>query len=202
MKLLLTSDGLTSKKIQKEFLKLLDKPTSENKVLIMHTANIPRRWRTVRKIMKGLIRLGIQKKNISLINIRHKVSKIPEFDVLYSLGGNTFYILDRVRKTGFDKVIKKAVKRGKLYIGLSAGSMITHRTIESADWGERRKDRNKIRLKNLKGLNFTNIAIFPHYKKRLDGEVKELKSKANYPILALKDKQALLINGKTKRIIK
>lgn len=202
MKLLLTSDGLTSRKIQKEFLKLLDKPVSETKILVMHIANISRRWKTVRKIIKGLIRLGIKKNNISLVNIRKKVSKVPEFDVFYSCGGNTFYILDRVRKTGFDKVIKKAVKQGKLYIGLSAGSMIVHRTIEIAGWGERRKDRNKIGLKNLNGLNFTNIAIFPHYKKRLEKEFKGLKKRTSYPVIALEDKQALLIKGKTRRIIK
>jgi len=199
-KLLLTSDGLTSKKIKKEFLKLLDKPVSENKVLLMHTANI-RRLRIVRKIIRGLMTLGIKKKNIYLVNIRHKISRIPQFDVFYSLGGNTFYILYRARKTGFDKVIKRAVKQGKPYIGLSAGSIIAHKTIEISGWGKE-KDINEIGLRSLRGLNLTNIAIFPHFRKRLKKEVNEFKKKVKYPIVELKDRQAILIIGnKFKKII-
>lgn len=37
MKLLLTSNGLSSKRIGKEFLKLIDKPAKENRVLVMYT---------------------------------------------------------------------------------------------------------------------------------------------------------------------
>jgi dipeptidase E len=200
-KLLLTSDGLTSRKIQKEFLKLLDKPPTENKVLIMHTANIARKWRTIRRIVRGLIKLGIKKKNILLVNIRYKVSKIPKFDVLYSCGGNTYYILDRIRKTGFAKVIKKAVNQGKLYIGLSAGSIIVHKTIEIAGWGKE-ADPNLIGLRDLRGLNITNVAIFPHFKNKLRKEIAIFKKNTPYPIIELKDRQALEIVGNKKKIVK
>jgi len=188
MKLLLTSDGLSSKKIKKEFLRLLDKPAAENKILVMHT------WQNIKTIVKGLITLGIKKENIISVNIRHKVSKIPEFDVFYSLGGNTFYILDRVRKTGFDKIIKKSIKQGKLYIGLSAGSILIGPDI-SISFDENSGF-------STKGLNLIKIIISPHFNKKRVPRIKSFIKKMRYPIVPLKDKQALLINGKTKRLIK
>lgn len=192
-KLLLTSNGLSSKKIRKEFLKLLEKPIEENKMLVM----ISKKHRTLKSSIKEFTKLGIKRKNIKFVNLRYirkKIKKIEDVDIFFSYGGNTFYILDRVRKTGFDKIIKNFVKKGKLYIGLSAGSIIVHKTIESAGYG-RDGDPNKIKLKNLKGLNLTNIAIFPHYKNKKKKEIDKFKKKVNYPIIRLKDKQAILILG-------
>lgn len=203
MKLILTSDGLTSRGIRKELLRLLDKPPSENKVLIMHTAKLRRQFGYVRDIKKGLIKLGIKKSDIIEANIGKKINakQYDDFDIFYSCGGNTFYILDRVRKTGFDKLIKSFVKRNGLYIGVSAGSILIHKTIEIAGWGSER-DENTIRLKNLNGLNLIDIAIFPHFKKRLAKEVADFKKRVNYPVKILRNKQALVIKDKTMRVIK
>jgi dipeptidase E len=200
-RLLLTSDGLSSRKIRKEFLKLLDKPADETRVLVMHTANTRRRWRTVRRIAEGLKDLGIRKENILLVNIRHDAPRAPGFDVFYALGGNTYYILDRVRKTGFGSVIKKAVGQGKLYIGLSAGSMIVHKTIEFAGWGTDRGD-NEIGLRDLRGLNLTDVAIFPHCNKKRSKGVALFRKNTPYPIVGLKDGQALEVIGNKTKIIK
>jgi dipeptidase E len=203
MKLLLTSDGLTSRKIRKEFLKLLNKPLSENKVLIMHTAKLRRRLYRVNALKKGLIKLGIKRQNITEADISTKINarKYVNFDVFYSCGGNTFYILDRIRKTGFNKIINNFIKKNGVYVGVSAGSVIVHKTIEIAGWG-REGDKNEINLKNLKGLGVTNIAIFPHFKKRLAKEVAEFKKKVNYPVKIIRDRQAIMIKGRTVRMIK
>src|SRR5690349_12841403 len=47
------------------------------------------------------------------------------FDVLYVQGGNTFYLLDRMRRSGADGIIHKLVAaHGMVYCGVSAGSII------------------------------------------------------------------------------
>jgi len=47
------------------------------------------------------------------------------FDVLYVQGGNTFYLLDRMRRSGADGIIRKLVAaHGTVYCGVSAGSII------------------------------------------------------------------------------
>lgn len=203
MKLLLTSDGLTSKKIRKEFIKLLDKAPSENKVLIIHTAKLRRDFGYIKEIKRTLIKLGIKKEYIIELDINKKINtkKYRNFDIFYSCGGNTFYILDRVKKTGFDKVIKNFIRKNRLYIGVSAGSIIVHKTIEIAGWGKE-GDKNEINLKNLRGLNIIDIAIFPHYKKRLAVEVKEFRKRGDYPIITIRDKEAIIIKNKKIKIIR
>jgi len=200
-KLLLTSDGLSNRQLIKEAKKLLTKPANENKVLIIYTLRKKSYFKYVRKVKKQLLKLGIIKKNIFYANISNNLKKPKEeFDIIYSCGGNTFYILDRIKKTGFDKIIKKFVNKGRFYIGGSAGSIIVHKTIELAGWGSS-ADINDIRLKNLNGLDLTNIAVFPHYIVKLKKEVLEFKKIVNYPVRELRDRQALLILGnKVKKI--
>lgn len=195
--MLLTSDGWTSRKIKKSFLKLLDKPVADCKVLVMHTRKFKRKY------MKVLLSTGLSKKNVFFANISKKISpnKFKDIDIFYSCGGNTFYILDRVKKTGFDKYIKNFVKQGKAYIGISAGSIIIYKTIEFAGWGKE-GDRNEIGLENLKGLNIFDVAISPHYHNKLKEEIKEFKKKANYKIQELRDGEAMLVLGKSKKLIK
>lgn len=200
MKLLLTSNGLSSKKIKKELLKLLIKPAEENKVLIMYTTKSKKYKKSLRKINKQLISLGIKKQNLIYANISRKVGKLSEFDVFYSCGGNAFYILDRIRKTSFDKIIKNHIKQEKLYIGVSAGSILVHKTIEIAGW-VKWGDINNINLKNLSGLNIINIAVYPHFKKIMKKSVNEFKKKADYPVIEIKDKQAVLVLGNKIKLI-
>jgi dipeptidase E len=196
-KLLLTSNGWNSGKIRRELLKVLDKPLAECKVLVMHTGKFKRKY------LKPLLIPGLSKKNILFVDIAKNVNadKFKERDIFFSCGGNTFYILERVKKTGFDKYIKKFVKQGKLYVGISAGSIIVHKTIEISGWGIE-GDRNELGLRDLKGLNIFDIAILPHYKDKQKKELKEFRKRANYKIQELRDGEALLVLGKSKKLIK
>jgi len=200
-RLLLTSNGLSNLRLIKEAKKLLTKPADETKVLVMYTLRKKSYVKYLRRTKKQLIKLGIKRKNIICINISKKIKKPNlDFDIFYSCGGNTFYILDRIRKTGFDKIIKSFVKKGGFYVGLSAGSIIVHKTIELAGWG-RERDLNDINLKNLTGLKITNTMVFPHYRAGLKKEVDEFKKIVNYPVIELRDGRALLILGnKFKRV--
>ena len=199
-KLLLTSDGLSSRKIMKEAKKLLTKPAKETRALIIYTLRKKSYIKYVRKVKKHLLKLGIKRKSIFYANISHNIT-VPkqDFDIIYSCGGNTFFILNRMRKTGFDKFIKKFIKKGGFYIGVSAGSILVSKNIELAGW-DRGWDVNDVGLKNLKGLNLAPAVVCPHFtakeKKRADSF-----EKAHYPIVRLRDRQALLILGnKVKKI--
>lgn len=206
-RLLLTSGGYYPKKLKKIFLKLVSKKPSEIKVLAMICPkNKTRVIRNPRGVRKQLKKIGILPKNISFVNIMKNISAKSfeklDFDVFLSWGGNTFLILDRVRKTGFDNFIKKIVGDGRLYVGSSAGSIIVHRTIEIAGWGSE-CDKNYINLKNLRGLNIVNVAVFPHYHNKLKKEVVEFKKKVKYEVWELRDGEALLILGnKVKKILR
>ena len=50
---------------------------------------------------------------------------LASFDYIYLSGGDTFYLLEQSQKSGFASLVKDLVlKRGKTYIGTSAGSII------------------------------------------------------------------------------
>lgn len=53
-------------------------------------------------------------------------------DCIYVSGGNTFFLMQELRRTGADRYITEQVGKGKLYIGESAGAMILAPNIEYA----------------------------------------------------------------------
>lgn len=203
MKLILTSNGLSTPKLRNELLSFLEQKISETKIMVLHTARKPEHLFYINEAGKELVKAGALHPNICYSNISLNIStpNLSEYNLVYICGGNTFYILDRMRKIGLDVAIKNFVKAGRVYLGVSAGSIIAGQSIEIAGWGTER-DINEINLKNLKGLHFTNIALFPHYKISLKKELEEFKLKVNYPVEPLYDGEAIFIDNKGLRKIK
>ena len=90
-----------------------------------------------------------------------KIKKtIENADCIYISGGNTFYLLQELRKTGADELIKQHILTGKLYIGESAGAMITAPNIEYVslmDDPEKGKE-----LTGFDALNVVDFSTVPH----------------------------------------
>ena len=207
MKLLLTSMGWEKNlKIRKEFLKLTNKKPFEIVIFFVTTATKKDKdWKYVKFHIKELKKIGINEKNIKIFSLNKKIkpSDLKNVNIIYVCGGNTFYYLDKMRKTGLDKKIKELVKNGVGYFGMSAGSIVTGPKINIASIGMVIPgDKNDIKLKNLTGLELTNIIIYPHYIKQEKIIVKKFEKENKCKVLRLTDKQALLIRGKIKRIIK
>ncbi|NUY57754.1 Type 1 glutamine amidotransferase-like domain-containing protein, partial [Salinivibrio sp. EAGSL] len=57
-------------------------------------------------------------------------STLKNNDYIYVTGGNTFFLLQELQRTGADTVISEQVNSGKIYIGESAGSIVLSRNIE------------------------------------------------------------------------
>ena len=74
------------------------------------------------------------------------------FDVLYIQGGNTFHLLDQMRRSGADRIIRELVA-GHLtvYCGVSAGSIVAGPEIGIAGWSPD-WDRNEVGLTDLMGF--------------------------------------------------
>ena len=167
----------------------------------MHTAKIKRHFGYVRDIKKTLQQLGIKNGNIIEANINKKINakKYRGFDIIYSCGGNTFHILNQVRKTGFDKWIKHFVRSNKLYVGVSAGSYIVCPTIEAAAW--KHADRNIVGLKDLTALNIVPFVVTAHYSTKFKNIIDEAEANIKYRVKRLTNKQALVVlNGKVRKI--
>jgi len=204
MKLFLTSGGLPPETI-KEFFKLLNKKPKGIKLCFDTTASYGEHpkgnpW-YVKKDRQQLLDLGFKVMELDLRteNKKSLKEKLKNIDVIFVEGGNTFYLLKYVRESGFDKVIKLLLKKKMIYVGVSAGSIIAGLNIDSAGW--KHADRNIVNLKDLTGLKLVPFVITPHTDETNIEVIKKCASKANYPVIALSDKQAALIKGKTKRIV-
>ena len=199
-KLLLTSTGLANQNIKNHFLQIIDKPISQVKIIFVPTASrSEEELKYVNDSKKELLDLGIPENNIKTLNLDKPVSfqDVEGFDVIYVCGGNTFYLLKKVRETGFDKVIIEFTKTGKLYFGVSAGSILVCPNIDIAS----PFDENDVNLTDLTGLNLTDVIVSPHYCEEEKPIIDEFKKKSQYKVIPLTDNQALLIiDGETKII--
>ena len=90
------------------------------------------------------------------------VKKIRNNDFIYVSGGNIFYLLQEMKKTGADEIIVEEVNNGKLYIGESAGAMIVSENIKYAGLMDDGTEYIS-ELKNLNSLNLVDFYTVPHY---------------------------------------
>jgi dipeptidase E len=193
MKLLLTSVGLKGHpEIKKTFIESLGKKPSQAKILVVSTSvEGDANWYHVQKTIRSLRNVGVT--NIHIFSLDRKIrrSELCGIDVIYVCGGNTFWYLDRMRRTGLGKEITRLVKSGVFYFGVSAGSVVAGSNIESAGW--KHADRNTIHLKDLRGLNLAPFVISVHLDGSNIGAVKKAADAARYPVMGITDRQAIFI---------
>ncbi len=128
-------------------------------------------------------------------------NKLLENDYIFIAGGNTFFLLQELKKTGADKIIFEQINFGKLYIGESAGSIILSPNIEyikEMDDYKKAPD-----LNDFTALNLVDFYPLPHqntfgFKKIVNKIIAKYKSTLNlYPFT---DTQAILVNGNDIRV--
>ena len=117
---------------------------------------------------------------------------LPKFDYIYLSGGNTSYLLQQSQKSGFIPVIKDLVlKKGKTYIGTSAGSIIAE----------------DIKLDDPKGYGFVNFTILPHWgsedfkKMYLGKRLETVYKEDQVPLLLLTDNQYVHVQNDQVKIV-
>lgn len=86
--------------------------------------------------------------------------KLTENDVIYIGGGNTFFLLQELRRSGADKILIREVNSGKPYIGESAGAVIACPDIGYCSGMD---DPAKApELNNYTGLGLVDFYVVPH----------------------------------------
>lgn len=194
--LLLTSGGMPQ--MQDEIIKLLQKPAYDVTVAFITTASKPSENKDyVQRDWDIMKELGF---NVEEVDIEGKtelqVMKSLELkDIIFVEGGNTFYLLNAMRKCNFEKVIRKLLQQGKVYIGVSAGSVVAGKTIQTSDWKEQE---DRYGVKNLNGLNLVPFDIFVHYQPEhaeiIKQKIQDPKKRAKN-LRILTDDQAILVQG-------
>ena len=127
----------------------------------------------------------------------HEIAdKLRSNNYIYITGGNTFFLLQELKRTGADKIITEQIRNGKLYIGESAGSMIMSPNIK---YVEIMDDKTKAPgLKSVDALHMVDFYPVPHYtndpfKQTVEKIIAEYGSTLDlYPI---NNDQAIAVNG-------
>jgi len=203
--LLLTSAGMQMKN---EIIKLLQKPAYDITVAFITTAYKYKVEENLDYVNKDL---GIMRDemgfNVEEVDIEgkkeHEIMELLKLkDIIFVEGGNTFYLLKAMRACNFEKIIRKLLKDGKVYIGASAGSIVAGKTIQTAGW--KNADKNIVGLTNLKGLNLVPFDIFVHYREEhaelIKQKIKNPKKRAK-KLKILTDEQAILVQGREVALI-
>lgn len=112
---------------------------------------------------KALEKLGaiVDELELSTATAEEIRTKLKNNDIIYVTGGNTFFLLKELKRTGADKIIIEEVNAGKLYIGESAGAMVTAANIEYAKGMDSPKKAPG--LLNFDALNLVDFYTVPHY---------------------------------------
>lgn len=123
-------------------------------------------------------------------------TKLRENDYIFVSGGNTFYLLQEMRRSGAEQVIKQQIALGKVYIGTSAGSVIMSPNIE---YLEAMDDKSKATsLESYKGLEQIDKYLLVHYQnfpftETADQIYAEYKDKL--PLILLSNHQVLTVKN-------
>lgn len=201
-KLFLTSTGFNPE-INVHFSNLNLKNLDDTIVAFIPTAVDPYEDKHLIEYDRNVIKLmgmHIREIDLKLEDEESMKLKFTSCDVIYVCGGNTYYLLDWVRKSGFDKVLPGMLDNGKIYVGVSAGSIIVGPDIEPAGW-EPQPDENIAGLLDTTGIGLVSFGISPHFEEKYKTVLEEKSKGINYPLIAISDQQALVCIDKEYKIV-
>lgn len=124
------------------------------------------------------------------------IDKLKGKDIIWFAGGECGYLMYWIRRTQIDHHLKKLLDSGSIYVGSSAGSMITGETLNVTEWyiGD-----NEHGASIIPGLGLVDFDIYPHYEESLYGEIKNnYKGKKLY---LLKNGEEIVVDGNNVKVL-
>jgi len=191
MKLILSSSDFGNP-ISAQFIKdNLGKPIESCRVLYFPNEKATEERINSSKYYDRVSALGFQRQNITVFNYYDPVGYDDlEIDAIYISGGNTYGTIDRIRGAKADRLIKKYVRNGAVYIGGSAGAHIACANISHV----KRYDTNTFNVKDMRGLELYTGILICHYNKDREAHFLELKETSPFRVIALNDEESILID--------
>ena len=201
--MILTSSLYESMGIVKKFL---NEKTESKKILFIPTAtNVDEYKKYIHLTQKVFEDFGYEVENfdISVFSEETVKEKISETKIVFISGGNTFYLLQELKKKNLIPYLREKIENGLLYIGESAGSVITAPNIEYADIVDDKALATE--LNDYTGLNLVDFYVVPHFEEEpfveSSRKVVEL-YKDKLDLKVINNKEVVLVENDEFRIVK
>ena len=201
--MILTSSLYESIELVKKFL---DKNTESKKILFIPTAtNVDEYKKYIHLTQKVFEDFGYEVENfdVSIFSEEIAKEKLSEAKIVFISGGNTFYLLQELKRKNLTSYLKERIENGLLYIGESAGSVIATPDIEYASIVDDKTLATE--LNDYTGLNLVDFYIVPHFEEEPFVEnsrntVELYKDKLDLKLI--NNKEAILVENNNFTIIK
>jgi len=201
--MILTSSLYESIELVKKFL---DKNTESKKILFIPTAtNVDEYKKYIHLTQKAFEDFGYEVENfdISIFSEEIAKEKLSQAKIVFISGGNTFYLLQELKRKNLTSYLKERIENGLLYIGESAGSVIAAPDIEYASIVDDKTLATE--LDDYTGLNLVDFYIVPHFEEEpfVEGSrnmVELYKDKLDLKLI--NNKEAILVENNNFTIIK
>ncbi len=210
MKLLLTSEGITNTSILHTLKNLLNKPCNDSRIVHVPTAangepGDDKEW--IQTQIDGFRQCEFSAVDVVDISQVKRDFWLPMFehaDIISFGGGNTVYLLEQLHKTGVRDELPRLLQT-RVYVGISAGSMVTAKNMSLTDEGLLYYDVGTHEGKT-KGLGFVDFEIRPHlndpYFKNVRLDFLETRAKENpTPFYAIDDNSAVVVHDDTISVV-
>lgn len=192
------------KDVAKVFAAFANEDLKGKTVTFIPTASIPEKVVFyVEAGKKALEKLGltVDELEISTATPKDIANTLQKNDYIYISGGNTFFLLQELKRTGADKIITEQVNCGKLYIGESAGSIAASPTAEYAKGLDDVKKAPD--LTSFDALHLSEFYPLPHhtnfpFKKAVEKIMAEYGAELN--LCPISNSQAILVEGTHSRV--
>lgn len=126
-----------------------------------------------------------------------------KYDVVEFIGGNPFYLLNSIREHKAADVLKTVADKNVL-IGWSAAAFVFGSTLELVNMYS--ADMNFLGLKDLSGINLTDVEVLPHYEKFLkrfdafEEKCRIYEKEYSVEVIRLNDGDGVFVDGNTVEI--
>ena len=201
--MILTSSLYESIELVKKFL---DKNTESKKILFIPTAtNVDEYKKYIYLTQKAFEDFGYEVENfdVSIFSEEIAKEKLSQAKIVFISGGNTFYLLQELKRKNLTSYLKERIENGLLYIGESAGSVIAAPDIEYASIVDDKTLATE--LNDYTGLNLVDFYIVPHFEEEpfVESSRKTVELyKDKLDLKLINNKEAILVENNNFTIIK
>lgn len=164
MKLILCSEGFSTKEIVDRCVGFVGKPKDSINVAVINEAYAVEdnnlHW-VLNNLDKVKDNFGgdLELVNLLALDIETIKERLGKSDVIFVLGGHTDYLMSVFNKSGFSKILPELLKT-KVYVGSSAGSMVLGKRLSEEAYEKIYNEQNAYGVN--KYLELVDISIMPH----------------------------------------